>query len=237
MPTEDIGNVMSVLRNNGLSIVCLVLLFSVVSCDFGRKREERAEPHMAGVYCQWNWSYKGNIKIEHTQYVILTRDSLYANVMQIRDDYGVDPSYYAVGSSANELQIIDCVWINRWHQSRIYDKVVFEGFVPIGEQWLYMEDSEGRIKGKDKDYIYEHGIECVSHILSGYDDYLFYHPDYSCFYKYDVETLIEKGIVPSNCESASDVLDRLCLRDSSIFEGVRWMSASELNALLWGTSR
>lgn len=89
----------------------------------------------------------------------------------------------------------------------------------------------------DSIYIYEHGMDYYRTCLKKKKDYyLFYDPDQDMytFYKSSFENLQKEGIVPSKCKAIEDVEKYLCINDSSVFEGIRKMSKSELMTLLWG---
>ena len=209
---------MNCLKNKRLRLVCCICLaFFIVLCIFRWLHKGKEKPYKPGIYYGWQSTYYGY----GLQYVILTKDSLYVNILQTRDSAWLN--------------------INRWRQPYnfgTYGNVMLDHFVPIGIQWVDMvcylyRDSIGNIYGKDSTYIYEHGIEYES--CSG-DYYLFYDPDQDLytFYKTSFENLQEKGIVPSKCKAIEDVEKYLCINDSSVFEGVRKMSKSELRTLLWG---
>ena len=149
----------------------------------------------------------------------MTKDSLYANVLQTRDSALVN--------------------INRWCQPYAY--VRLRNFVPIGIQWKDMvcyldRDSNGYVYGNDSIYIYEHGIDYMTELEPNHYYNLFYDPDqyFYTFYKLSFKELREEGIVPSRCKSMEDVEKYLCISDSCVFEGIRKMSKSELMTLLWG---
>ena len=201
--------------NNAIKFIgCICMTYLAISCNYlSRQRNETVLSEIGVYYNMWSVDCGYGL-----QYVILTKDSLYANVLHTRDSALVN--------------------INRWHQPHGYVKLY--NFVPIGIQWKDMvcfiyRDSIGNIWGKDSIYIYEHGIDYGTDLEWGYERYLFYDPDWTCtFYKETLETLQEEHIVPLNCKSMEDVEKQLCISDSSVFEGVRKMSKSELRTLLWG---
>lgn len=191
--------------------ICIALL--VVSCNYKDRQRNEIRINKIGIYYNmWSDNYGYGL-----QYVILTKDSIYANVLQTRDSAWLN--------------------INRWHQPYHNKFVLLDNFVPIGIQWWDMvcfldRDSNGYVYGKDSVYVYQHGIIYESYCG---EDYLFYDPDGNyTFYKPSFENLQKKGIVPSKCKSMEDVEKYLCLSDSCVFEGIRKMSRSELRTLLWG---
>ncbi len=206
---------MNCLKNKRLRLVCCIcLVLSVVWCIFRWQPKDNVKPYTGGIYYGWDsFSYGYGL-----QYVILTKDSIYVNVSQIRDSALVN--------------------INRWYQP--YAFVRLRNFVPIGIQWYDMvcfmyRDSIGNVFGKDSVYIYEHGIDYWTDLTAKKDYYLFHDPDMRfTFYKSSFENLQKEGIVPSKCKSIEDVEKQLCISDSSVFEGIRKMSKSELKTLLWG---
>lgn len=205
---------MNCLINKWLKPICYVcLIFLGVSCDWGRRPQEPT-PYKAGIYYCFYEIYG-----QHC--VILTKDSIYANVLCTRDSAVIN--------------------INRWHQPHY--TVWLDGFVPIGVQWRDMvcfidadRDSKGNrtglIYGKDSTYIFEHGIRYET---SSSKSYLFYDPDGSyTFENLSYKMLIEKGIIPRKFKSQKEAEAHLCIGDSSIFEGIRKVSKAELRTLLWG---
>ena len=191
--------------------ICIALL--VVSCNYKDRQRNEIRINKIGIYYNmWSDNYGYGL-----QYVILTKDSIYANVLQTRDSAWLN--------------------INRWHQPYHNKFVLLDNFVPIGIQWWDMvcfldRDSNGYVYGKDSVYVYQHGIIYESYCG---EDYLFYDPDGNyTFYKPSFKELREEGIVPSKCNSMEDVEKYLCLSDSCVFEGIRKMSKSELMTLLWG---
>ena len=201
--------------NNAIKFIgCICITYLAVSCNYlSRQRNETVLSEIGVYYNMWSVDCGYGL-----QYVILTKDSLYANVLHTRDSALVN--------------------INRWRQPHAY--VELYNFVPIGIQWenkkYYIHrDSIGNKYAKDSIYIYEHGIDYDTNLRHNHYSYLFYDPDWTCtFYKETLETLQEEHIVPLNCKSMEDVEKQLCISDSSVFEGVRKMSKSELRTLLWG---
>ena len=99
--------------NKWLKLICYVyMIVFVASCDFGCRQRNKAKLHMPSIYYNWQALRCGY----GLQYVILTNDSLYVNVLQKRDSALVN--------------------INRWCQPYAY--VRLRNFVPIGIQWMDM---------------------------------------------------------------------------------------------------
>lgn len=194
-----------------VSCICVILL--AVSCDFTNQQIKETKIDKVGIY----YNRRSGRYNNGLQYVFLTKDSIYANVLHVKDSIWLN--------------------INRWHQPYHNKFVLLDNFVPIGIQWKDMvcfldRDSNGNVYGKDSVYVYQHGIIYESYCG---ENYLFYDPDdrYT-FYKLSFKELREEGIVPSKCKSMEDVEKYLCLSDSCVFEGIRKMSKSELMTLLWG---
>lgn len=196
-----------------VSCICVILL--AVSCNYKDRHGNEADINKIGIYYNmWSKDYGYGL-----QYVIMTKDSLYVNVLQTRDSALVN--------------------INRWYQPYAY--VRLRNFVPIGIQWKNMvcyldRDSNGYVYGNDSIYIYEHGIDYMTELEPNHYYNLFYDPDQDLytFYKTSFENLQKKGIVPSKCKAIEDVEKQLCINDSCVFDGIRKMSKSELMTLLWG---
>mgnify|MGYP003318681307 CR=1 FL=1 len=195
-------------------ICCLCAILFIISCEFTNQQIRETKIDKVGIY----YNRRSGRYNNGLQYVILTKDSLYANVLHTRDSV--------------------CLNINRWHQPYHNKFVLLDNFVPIGIQWKDMvcfldRDSNGNVYGKDSVYVYQHGIIYESYCG---ENYLFYDPDQDLytFYKTSFKNLQKKGVVPSRCKSMEDVEKYLCLSDSCVFEGIRKMSKSELMTILWG---
>lgn len=192
------------LINKLICLACLVAF--VISCSFDRGQCNDYNYDVSGMY----YSYYEKTQYDNLHYIFLLKDGLYINVLEYIDSALVN--------------------VNKWRKPYPNSSYVkFEGFVPIGYLW---KCSIWWNKDKyDSTYIFRNGISSGTESQYG----LFYDPDgrYT-FSKIDIQIMIDKNIIPREYKSIEDVEKHLCINDSSIFEGVRKMSKSELRTLLWG---